>query len=688
MSKLIQGGAIRLSGTIVKDEYIWPEDEGYFSSRMVVDALAGFPGEVTLIVNSDGGMPSEGEAIRAALEAHPGNVTALITGNAHSAASLMVMGADRVEMSAGSLMLIHDPSVGAHGNPEALSAAAAELDVMAGAYAGVYAARAGITPDEARAMMRAETMLTADAAVEAGFADAVTSQPVNIANGAAMSRAVALAAAGAAMSRAHEAQMKFEANADAGLNGGESQETGQEAISENEETSMSKKILAAGAALSGVAAAAAVGADEAVMSAAPAEPVMSAAQAVAAERARIAGINEIAAPFMSHVGADRVAEMVADGTSIDAARVVIMDAAAAAQPRTSRVEIVRDERDTKRVGMIEAAVAQMLRRDPADDRARPYMEMGFVEMATDLTGAPRPRSTGAKADVLMSAGHSTSDFPLILSTAFNTVIESVYDLVDPTFDAFSREMTFNDFRAHDIVRPDNFPTLQKIGENGEIKFGTFGEGKETIALASYATGITVTRQLMVNDAMGGIAEVLLNAAGIVPEFEEETFWAMLLSNPKLTDGKALFHADHGNIGAAGAINTANIGEARKAMRSHKQKDGRSVKSNAPAVLIVGPERETEAEQFLAPVLAAEQTHVNPIARSLRMVVSEEITDGKWFVTVDKSKKTASFRHGYLDGYRAPRVRVQDPFGSQGTSMTIEHDFGCGAVGHMGAYKRG
>ena len=178
MSDLIKAGEIRLFGTIVKDSWIWPEDTGLFSSEMVIDALAQMQSDVTLIVNCDGGSPSEGEAIRAALEAHPGKVTVKVTGNAHSAASLMIMSADHIEMSAGSLMLIHDPSTFAGGNPAALTAAAAELDVMAGAYAGVYAARAGITPDAAREIMRAETMLTAQAAVDAGFADAVTAQPV------------------------------------------------------------------------------------------------------------------------------------------------------------------------------------------------------------------------------------------------------------------------------------------------------------------------------------------------------------------------------------------------------------------------------------------------------------------------------------------------------------------------------
>ena len=688
MSDLIKAGEIRLFGTIVKDSWIWPEDTGLFSSEMVIDALAQMQSDVTLIVNCDGGSPSEGEAIRAALEAHPGKVTVKVTGNAHSAASLMIMSADHIEMSAGSLMLIHDPSTFAGGNPAALTAAAAELDVMAGAYAGVYAARAGITPDAAREIMRAETMLTAQAAVDAGFADSVSAHPVTMSVDADANRELARVAAGAAMSRAVEAQMKFEANAQAGLETGESQNPGQEANEARKGETMSKDKTQTPAAVVPAAAPVATPAAAPVMQAPAPAPVMSAAEAVAADRARVKGIREAAAPFMAHVGQAEVDRMCDDGTSLDEANRVIMAAAAASQPRTQRTLVITDEAEHKRVGMAAAAVAQMLGRDPTDERAHPFMDMGFVEMAVDLTGAARPRSIGAKADVLMNAGHSTSDFPLILSNAFNTVIESAYEMVDPTFGAFSREMKFNDFRAHDIVRPDNFPTLKKIGESGEIKFGTFGESKESLALASYATGIAVTRQLMVNDQMGGVAEVLLNAAAVVPEFEEETFWAMLLSNPKLSDGKGVFHGDHKNTGAAGAINTANVAEGRKALRTHKMKDGRSIKQNAPAVLIVGPERETEAEQFLAPVLAAEQLNINPLAKSLRLVVTEEITDGKWFLAVDKAKKTHSFKHGYLDGYRAPRIRVDDPFGSQGTRMTIEHDFACGAVGYMGAYKRG
>jgi hypothetical protein len=45
-----------------------------------------------------------------------------------------------------------------------------------------------------------------------------------------------------------------------------------------------------------------------------------------------------------------------------------------------------------------------------------------------------------------------------------------------------------------------------------------------------------------------------------------------------------------------------------------------------------------------------------------------------------------FEWGLLDGYEAPRFRIEEVFGTQGTSMTLEHDFGCGAIDFRGGYR--
>jgi len=47
---------------------------------------------------------------------------------------------------------------------------------------------------------------------------------------------------------------------------------------------------------------------------------------------------------------------------------------------------------------------------------------------------------------------------------------------------------------------------------------------------------------------------------------------------------------------------------------------------------------------------------------------------------------SNWRWGYLEGYEAPRVRMEEPFGVQGFAMSVEHDFGAGAIDSRFAYK--
>lgn len=681
--KLIKNGEIHLFGTIVSDDWIWEGDTGLFSSVMLIDALAQFDGDVTIRLNSAGGNPVEGEAIRAAIAAHPGKVTLKIQGAAYSAASLLAMGADLIEMSAGSLMMIHDPSTCVCGDEAKLRSAADYLGKMADVYAGVYAARSGKTPEQVREIMKQEVFYGPDDAVSAGFADAVSGDAGETATEEMF---------GHAMSAMNAAFMKFTTAGGVEpqqIKSGVSHMNGGDNPHNKGGTSMPK--TKPNVDPSNVPDPAMGGPTPATPT--PSKPVDENAigmQAVANYRARRDDVMAAAAPFKDIIDMAAVQTAIDSDVSLTEVKLQVLQMASSAQAAPSgRIEIIRDERDTMRAGMVDALSVQLGVGD-ADDRARPYMEMSIVDMAASLTDqtAPRMGNFGGREEVLMSAVHSTSDFPFILGQAFNRVIENAYEMVDPTFHEFSREMPFNDFRDHEVIRPDNFPTLKKVGENGEIKFGTFGENKETIALASFATAISISRQLMVNDNMGTIAGILENAASIVPEFEEEAFYAMLLSNPKLKDGIDLFHADHNNKGASGAINEANVASGRKAMRTHKQSDGRSVKMNAPSILIVGPERETEAEKFLSTIIANATADVNIFAGKLRLVVTEAIEDTKWYLSVDKAKKTHVMKHGYLEGRRAPRVRLDEPFGRQGTAMSIEHDFAAGAVDYMGMYRRG
>jgi len=718
MSDLIKAGAIWLFGTVVKDEWIWPEDTGLFSAQMVLDALGQFSGDVTVMVNCDGGSPSEGEAIRAAFEAHPGKVTVKVTGNAHSAASLMIMSADEIQMSAGSLMLVHDPSMSAYGNPKQLQSAADDLSVMADAYAAVYADRAGITPEQAREIMRAETMFSAQEAVAAGFADAVTASRAAPDADPVMQYDAAKRAARAAFTRACEAQMKFEATASAGLEAGASQETGQQP-KEKEDASMSKTntpapgaavVPSAGAAVAGgvAAAPAPVMQDPAAAPVAPAAqepaaapaPVMQ-ADPVAAERARIKGIREAAAPFMAHIGQEEIDRMVDDGTPIDQANRVIMAAVAAAQPRGARVEITRDETETQVEAMIGAlmhrAAPQMHK---LEGPAEQYRGLRVRSLAMHLAGGARGFNeldtirAGLRSTSLMSGALGVSDFAYITTEVMNRTLRAAYERRAATWRRISRQRSASDFRElHSVTAGGDFE-LKAVTENGEYLQSAITDEAQGLKLAKYGRQINLTFEAIVNDDMGVFERLPGDFARAAGTLESKLAWSAIRSNAKVGDGKALFHADHGNLGAAGVISVTTVGEGRKAMweqRPAGSTDKDAFIAVSPDLLFVPPALETAAGQFVASATPAKMADANPFGNTLTPVVEPSLgaaaggSDSIWYLF---ASDLPVLEHAYLDGYEAPTVMTKEGMNPDGVNMVARHIFAATPVEHRGAYRRG
>ncbi len=234
--------------------------------------------------------------------------------------------------------------------------------------------------------------------------------------------------------------------------------------------------------------------------------------------------------------------------------------------------------------------------------------------------------------------------------------------------------------------------LQAINEAGEIKFGTIGEKKEQVAIVSYGTGLNLSRQALINDNLQAFARVIARYGESVALFEEKVAYGVLSTNsgagPALLEGSAnMFTAGRGNLAGAGtAITVAAIGAARAAMRKFKSVDGNELLYNAPRILLVGPDKETEAEQLLTSITPATSANAVPASmRSLRPLVSQMLSGNAWYLFTETPTR-ANFRWGLLSGYAAPRVRIENPFGLQGTQMTVEHDFGFGGIDWRAAYR--
>ena len=131
--------------------------------------------KVLLRINSPGGDVFDGIAIHNDLQAHPAEVTVRVTGIAASAASLIAMAGDRIEMFGNAFLMIHNAWALAIGDKQVMRDLADTLEQIDGALASTYAQQTGKTAKEIGKMMDAETWLNGEKAVEQGFADAVVS---------------------------------------------------------------------------------------------------------------------------------------------------------------------------------------------------------------------------------------------------------------------------------------------------------------------------------------------------------------------------------------------------------------------------------------------------------------------------------------------------------------------------------
>jgi hypothetical protein len=414
---------------------------------------------------------------------------------------------------------------------------------------------------------------------------------------------------------------------------------------------------------------------------------------VALERQRASDIGDLCA---THRMPDLAPAMVRRGITLDAARAEILSAIAAqTSPAGARSEPVQrgtlDETETRRRGMEDALLAGLTGQAPTE-LARSYHGMPLIELAAERLGERRvPGAFGQREQMLSRAFHSTSDFPLLFENAMNRALAARYAMQAPTYRKVARQRTYADFRDHSTVRVGDFPTLQAINpEAGEIPGGSLREARERTRVLPYGVRVNLSRTMLVNDTLNGLQQVLNDRGMAVARFEDATFYAMMLSasgaGPTLLETtRAVFNTTDGTLAAANAaITIASVTLGRAALMKRKSLDGADLELPA-AVLLCGPDKQTEAQQLLAPIQAQQAGNVNPFSGMMEVAVTAKITGNAWYMFASPDVAPC-FEWGLLEGYEAPRFRIEEIFGTQGTGMTLEHDFGCGAIDWRGGYR--
>lgn len=374
------------------------------------------------------------------------------------------------------------------------------------------------------------------------------------------------------------------------------------------------------------------------------------------------------------------------------------EAARAAQQRRTpaRIRTAAPANDDPAVTMTRRADALFARVSGTapSDEARPFMGETLRDMARACVEASGVSTRAMDADTLFRAAmHTTSDFPNLLTSTGNRTLMGAYEAAQsPVKTALARRSTMTDFRPGTRLKLSDIGTLERVSESGEIRHTSRGEASESYALDTYATQFAISRKALINDDLGAFRDWGATAGRMAAETEANLILNLLLSNPVMgEDGKALFHADHGNLSAspaalgdAGAGVTA-LSEARQALRGMKALDGKTPINATPKFLLVGPEQETEAEQLLSDLAAATWGDVNPFASKLSLLVEPRITDNQWYVFADPAVMPV-LEYSYLSSAQGPQMASREGWDVLGMEFRVVLDFGCGAIDWRGAFK--
>lgn len=425
-------------------------------------------------------------------------------------------------------------------------------------------------------------------------------------------------------------------------------------------------------------------------------PAGPAAPAAVDQAARAADMLEIGT--RAGMPAEDITAAVRDtAVTVDAFRARAFDVLHQRQAasQTTSISITRDETDTRRGALTEAIVARLAtaagqRNVEVSEAARPYRAMPLVEIAAEAIGWRGNIRTAAQVVQVMERSFlSTSDFPGIFVDALNARLLARYQAATPTYRLFCARYDAPDFRAQNIVRAGDFPTLQEVLETGEIKAGKFSESKETMQVKSYGVKFNLSRQMIINDNLSAIEQILGSSGDRVMDWENAQAFAKLAANPTLaTDSVAVFAtaSGHTNYTSSGtAISVTSIGVGRAKMMAQSSLDG--IKLNlSPASLICGPDKITEAEQIATTITPAAVANAVPEwMRRLTPAGDANISGNTWYLFADPNVAPC-FVYGSLQGFPGPRLTTENVFGQQGLGVQLEHDFVVAAMDFRGGYK--
>jgi len=279
------------------------------------------------------------------------------------------------------------------------------------------------------------------------------------------------------------------------------------------------------------------------------------------------------------------------------------------------------------------------------------------------------------AERLLASG---SDFPFLLAEAAGKILLTPFESRPSPWKSFARERNVPDFKTIKLLRRSSAPKLKEIKEDGEIKFGGFGERQEEAELKTYGIGVRFTRKLLINDDLGAFATAVLGLGDSVVDNRDDIMVGIITSNPVMADGFSLFSAEHRNIVTPTGVGLTTIEAAEELLSAQTEtlKDGSTKRLNMDLTGWFGARKDAVAIDKItnprfAPTEAGEAVGSMSLGKPVFWDNRLSLTP-RYYYGMDVAR--TGLIYGGLEGDSAPRFSDAIEFDTDGVKMKVVDDF--------------
>lgn len=247
-----------------------------------------------------------------------------------------------------------------------------------------------------------------------------------------------------------------------------------------------------------------------------------------------------------------------------------------------------------------------------------------------------------------------------------------------------------DFRDQKAVRVGGYGDLPKVGERQPYE-ELVSPGDETAIYAVEKRGgiESVSLEMIANDDMRVVGKLPRKLA----QSAKRTLSRFIMSIPTLNmnyaDGKALFHADHGNLGAA-ALSSPAVAAGRLAMKNQRENSSEEKLALISKFLWVPDDLEEAAFNLFRRETNQDADFIQSLRLQVRPVWCWD-DPGQWMLTCDPLQ-APFIELGFFGGGEKPELFVQDSptggslFANDVVTYKIRHIYGAAAVDFRTAYR--